>query len=83
MHLPNSPTPPLLTARQAAQLLEISERTLQYRAARVWERGDRTVQKIGHAWLAPEAWWRALCAAPYPAGRPRPQPERPDENPQQ
>ncbi len=53
----------LLSAREAALLLEATPRTAQLRARRALTSGDRAVQTIAGAYCAP-AWWLVL-----PCGR--------------
>lgn len=60
----------LLTARQAAKLFGVVPRTAQRRAQEAALRGDPEVVRIGQAWTATEAWWRAQLQ-PRSTGRPR------------
>jgi len=62
--------PSFLTARQAAHLLGKAERTASRRAREAAQQGDPQVIRIGQAWAAPEAWWRAHLV-PRPRGRPK------------
>jgi hypothetical protein len=61
--------PSLLTARDAAKLLGVSERTAQRRAQEAARRGDEGVTRYGNYWAATEAWWREQLKR-KPAGRP-------------
>jgi len=61
--------PSLLTARDAAKLLGVSERTAQRRAQEAAKRGDEGVTRYGNYWAADEAWWREHLKPKRP-GRP-------------
>lgn len=65
---------PYLTARQAAKVLGKAVRTASRRALEAAQQGDPQVLRIGHAWAAPEAWWREQLT-PRRRGRPK-RPER-------